>query len=207
MKTKYLTGLFTMVVLLLYACGSTKLVSSWTAPGAGTQKFDKVLVVALMGDRDRMLRENVEKIIVQQLQHRGINAGSAFSEYGPKKFEGLNEESVIKRLKNNGYDGAITVALLDKSKEKSYNPGGVGFYPAPYRFWGYYNWRYSRIYEPGYYTVNNKFMLEASLYDLNNDQLLYSAQTKSVNPASPQSLAAEFSDKIFENMSKSGVIK
>ena len=36
---------------------------------------------------------------------------------------------------------------------------------------------------------------------------LYSAQTRSVDPASPQSLATEFSEKIFEDMSLKGVIK
>jgi hypothetical protein len=37
--------------------------------------------------------------------------------------------------------------------------------------------------------------------------LIYSAQTRSVDPASPQSLATEFSEKIFEDMSLKGVIK
>ncbi len=209
MKTHIKVGLICAVMLLLLqSCGSTRLVSSWTAPGTAEQHFDKVLVVGLMGSKDRMLRENVEKIIVQHLRNKGINAGSAFEEYGPKTFEGKNETSAVKELRDKGYDGAITVALLDKKKERNYNPGGVGFYPMPYpyRFWGYYNHMYGRIYEPGYYTVTNSFMLEASLYDLKNDKLLYSAQTRSVNPASPQSLASEFSSKIFENMSKSGVI-
>jgi len=210
MKTHINIGFVSILMLfLLQSCGSTRLVSSWTAPGTTTQHFNKVLVVGLMGSKDRMLRENVEKIIVQQLRSKGINAGSAFEEYGPKTFEEKNEASAIKELRDKGYDGAITVALLDKKKERNYNPDGVGFYPMPYpyRFWGYYSHIYGRIYEPGYYTVTNSFMLEASLYDLTNDKLLYSAQTRSVNPASPQSLASEFSSKIFENMNKSGIFK
>lgn len=42
---------------------------------------------------------------------------------------------------------------------------------------------------------------------LGADKLIYSAQTRSVDQASPRSLATEFSDKIFEDMSKQGVIK
>lgn len=195
------------ILILLVACSSTKLISSWKSPDVSNQKFNKMLVIGLMGNKDRSLRENVENIIVQQLQTKGIYAGSAFAEYGPKTFEGLDEPTVLKKLRNKGYDGAVTIALLDKSKEKRYNPGMVGVYPGTYRFWGYYRTIYTRIYEPGYYTVSNKFMLEASVYDLNSDKLIYSAQTKSVDPASPQSLASEFSDKIFEDMSKKGVIE
>lgn len=196
-----------LLVILLGACGSTKLISSWKADDVSNQKFDKVLVIGLMGNKDRDLRENVERIIVQQLQTKGINSGSAFAEYGPKTFEGLDESSALKKLKNKGYDGAITVALLDKSKEKTYNPGMVGVYPRTYRFWGHYRTLYTRIYEPGYYKVTNKFLLEANVYDLDADKLIYSAQTRSVDPVSPQSLATEFSDKIFEDMSLKGVIK
>jgi len=195
------------LLMLATACGTTRLVSSWKAPEVSDLKFNKVLVIGLMGNKDRNLREHVESIIVGQLQAKGINAGSAFAEYGPKTFEELDETTAFNRLKNKGYDGAITVALLDKTKEKTYTPGMVGYYPMPYRFWGYYRSTYARVYEPGYYSVNNNFMLEGNLYDLSNDKLVYSAQTKSVNPASPESLAKEFSDKIFDDMSKKGVIK
>jgi hypothetical protein len=209
MKRMYRIGIAGLSVLLiiLAACSSTKLISSWKADEVSNQKFDKVLVIGLMGNKDRSLRENMEKIIVQQLQSKGINAGSAFAEYGPKTFEGSDEPSSLKKIKSKGYDGAITIALLDKSKEKNYNPGTMGVYPNRYRFWGYYRNMYGRIYEPGYYTVTNKFMLEANVYDLNADKLIYSAQTRSVDPASPQSLATEFSDKIFEDMNVKGVIK
>jgi hypothetical protein len=203
--TTNITGLFFLSILLL-ACNTTRLVSSWKAPDVSAQKTGKVLVIALMGNRDRNLRENVENIIVDQLQKKGISAGSAFVEYGPKTFEGTNEKDALKKLENKGYDGAITIALLDKTKERQYNPGSIGYYPMGYRrFWGYYNNVYGRIYEPGYYTVDNKFMLEANFYDLTADKLIYSAQTKSVNPASPESLASEFSSKIFDDMTKKGV--
>lgn len=195
------------LLMLAAACGTTRLVSSWKAPEVSDLKFNKVLVIGLMSSKDRNLRENVERIIVGQLQAKGVNAGSAFAEYGPKTFEDIDEPTAFNKLKDKGYDGVITIALLDKSKEKTYTPGMAGYYPMPYRFWGYYRSVYARVYEPGYYSVNNNFMLEGNLYQLNNDKLVYSAQTKSVNPASPESLATEFSNKIFEDMSKKGVIK
>ncbi|WP_256006205.1 hypothetical protein [Pedobacter deserti] len=209
MKRIYKLGLIfgAVVTCIVSSCSSTRLVSSWNAPDASLRGFNKVLVIGLMGDRDRNLRENTENVIVRRLQSYGINAGSAYAEYGPKAFEKLEEKAALSKLKEKGYDGAFTVALLDKSKEKRYTPGMMGIYPGPYRFWGYYNMMYTRIYEPGYYTVTNNFMLEANFYDLNADKLLYSGQARSVDPASPQSLATEFSDKIFNDMTQKGIIK
>lgn len=210
MKKPVLTGIIGFAFLfaiLLNACSSTKLISSWTAPDASIQKYNKVLVIGLMGAKDRSLRENVENTIARDLQQHGINAGSALAEYGPKAFEGLNEEAALKKIRNKGYDGTFTIALLDKTKEKVYNPGMVSVVPQTFGFWGYYRTVYTRIYEPGYYSVTNKFMLEANFYSLNTEKLIYSAQTKSSDPASPQSLATEFSKKLFEDMVNKGVLK
>lgn len=212
MKKLICTGImgmaFLFTVLLFGSCSSTKLTSSWAAPDASSvSQFNKVLVIGLMGAKDRNLRENVENTIVKDLQARGINAGSAFAEYGPKAFEGLNEASALKKIKDKGFDGTFTIALLDKTKEKTYNPGMVNVVPQTYRFWGYYRTIYTRIYEPGYYSVTNRFVLEANFYSLNKEKLLYSAQTKSQDPSSPQSLAADFSKKLFDDMTQKGVIK
>lgn len=192
---------------MLSSCSSTKLVSSWTAKDLNIQQSNKILVIALMGAKDRKLRENVENSIVEHLKTRGLSAGSALVEYGPKDFEGLEEKIAIQKIKAKGYDGTFTIALLDKSKNKQYVPGGIGIMPYPYGFWGYYRPMYARVYEPGYYQVTNRFMLEANFFNLTNDKLVYSAQTKSVDPKSPQSLAAEFSKILFDDMMKKGVTK
>jgi hypothetical protein len=97
--------------------------------------------------------------------------------------------------------------LLDKTKEKSYNPGSMMYWPRTYRFWGYYHTMYTRVYEPGYYTVTNKFILEANFYSLDSEKLIYSVQTKSLDPSSPQVLATDFNKRLFEDMIKKGVIK
>jgi len=200
-------GIVLLFALLLNACNSTRVISSWADPQGTIEKSNKVLVIGLMGAKDRSLKENVENVTVQNLKARGINAGSALSEYGPKAFEGLSESQALKKIKNKGYDGTFTIALLDKTKEKNYNPGSVSIWPRTYRFWGYYHTMYARVYEPGYYTITNKFILEANFYSLNTDKLIYSLQTKSSDPSSPQALAADFNKRLFYDMISKGVIK
>lgn len=200
-------GMILLFALLLNACNSTKIISSCADAQGTIEKSNKVLVIALMGAKDRNLKENVENITVQNLKAHGINAGSALAEYGPKAFEGLNEAEALKKIRNKGYDGTFTIALLDKTKQKKYNPGSVGMWPGPYRFWGYYHSMYGRIYEPGYYSVTNKFILEANFYSLNTEKLIYSVQTKSLDPSSPRALATDFNKRLFDDMISKGVIK
>jgi len=100
--------------------------------------------------------------------------------------------------------------LLKKSKESTYKYGRMMIAPYPYRFWGYYNNYYSnfygRVYMPGYFSDDNKFLLEGSVYSLDSDKLLYSAKTKTINPSSPQTLASEFTKKLLNDMYKNGII-
>jgi len=195
---------------LFSSCSNTKLLSSYTAPDSKLPKNSKVLVMAMMGDQDKKLRANMERIMVENLQARGINAGSAIEEFGGEALKSLDEKTAMKTIKDKGFDGAFTIALLDKTKETTYKYGRMVMAPYPWRFWGYYNNYYSnfygRAYMPGYYSDDNKFILEGSVYGLTSDKLLYSAKTKTFNPSSPQALASDFTKKLLNDMVKSGII-
>lgn len=200
-------GMAFSAAIFLGSCKSTQLVSSWKDKELTIQQSSKILVIALMGNNDRKLRENVENALVGNLKDQGISAGSALAEYGPKDFEGLEEKAALEKIKSKGYDGTFTIALLDKSKQKRYVPGGIGFGPMYYGFWGYYHPMYARLYDPGYYQVTNKFMLEANFFNLAQDKLVYSAQTNSTDPSSPHALAQAFTKILLEDMLKKGLIK
>lgn len=204
-----LAGMVCLSGILLNACNSTRLVSSWKAPDGSLQQYHKILVVGLMGSKDRDIRENVENAMVAAFKAHGINAGSAFAEYGPRAFENLNENAVLQKISAKGYDGTFTIALLDKAKQKRYNPGSVSYFPQTYysRFWGYYHTIYGRIYEPGYYTMTTNYLLEANLYNLTTSQLEYSAQTKSFDPANAHTLASDFSKTLLDDMIQKGIVK
>ncbi|WP_187774835.1 hypothetical protein [Pedobacter sp. BS3] len=205
-KLIYSIGMF---FVLSAGCSSTQLVSSWKAPDGTLQRYNKILVIALMGAKDRDIRESVENAMVTNLKSHGINAGSAYAEYGPKAFEAADEQAALNRIRRNGYDGAFTIALLDKEKEKRYTPGSVSYVPYTYynRFWGYYHTVYTRLYNPGYYSVTTNYMLEANFYNLSADKLEYSAQTKSFDPSSAQTLASEVSNTLIDDMIKKKIVR
>jgi hypothetical protein len=202
-----------MIVSVLTGAGcssGTKVTSSWKSPDAPSSSaaFKKVMVLAVLTDKDRSLQQSMETEMVNQLSSKGISAASAFQTYGPNRFSS-NEKQAIKQLKRTGADAVMTIALLDKTKEKNYVPGNVTYQPAGIyynRFWGYYNYSYNRLYSPGYYTTNTSYFWESNLYNLQNNKLVYSVQTESFDPSSAGSLAKDYSKKITENMMKQGVL-
>lgn len=208
---KILLGLIMALALFANGCSSsTKVTSSWKAPDAPSSAaaYNKVMVVALLADKDRALQQTMEAEMVNQLTAKGISAASAYETYGPK-YASKNEKQVMRMLKRRGADAVMTIALLDKTKEKNYVPGNVTYEPGmPYysHFWGYYRYSYNRVYTPGYYTTNTSYFWESNLYDLNLDKLVYSVQTESFDPSSAESLAKANSKKIVENMTKHGVL-
>ena len=196
-------------LILLTSCSSTEIVSSWKSADVQAKNFTKVMVLGLMGSRDRDIKESTERIMVENLRERGIDAVAASDEYGPKAFENLSEDEALRKLRDKDVDGVMTIVLLDKDKERRYSPGYA--YYTPYgiyynRFWGYYSTLYQRVYTPEYYTSSTNYTMETNLYDISADKLLYSAQTKSFDPGSAGQLAGDFSKAITEDMVRKGII-
>jgi hypothetical protein len=198
------------IVFILFSCSSSRIVSTWKAKDVQPKKFNKILVVGLMQEKDRYLREQMEQHLLTNLQSNGYNAICACEEYGPKAFENMTEKEAIDKLANSGIDGVLTIVLLDKTKERYYVPGRINYSPyAIYRnrFWGYYTTMYDRIYSAGYYAVETKYFWESNFYDLGTKEILYSAQTHSFDPSSSESLAREYGQLIVKNIIKNKVLE
>ncbi|MEO8763458.1 MAG: hypothetical protein ABI416_04185 [Ginsengibacter sp.] len=196
-------------ISLLAACSSTKVTSSWKSPeiAASPLSMKKIMVAALLPDKNRELQKSMEKQLVGELKSKGIDAVSAYEMYGPKYFP-QDEHKAIDKLQQSGVDGFLTISLLDKSKEKSYNPGYSQFQPIGYyRSWfGYYRTVYGRVYDPGYYSTQTKYYWESNLYNLPGEKLIYSAQSQSFDPSSINHLANDYSGKLVNDMMKQGLV-
>lgn len=197
-------------ILLLSACSTTQITSTWKAPDAKAGTYNKIMVVGIIRESDQSMREGMETHLAGDLKAAGYNAVCACEEYGPKAFQYLTEEEVIKKLNQQGYDAVLTVVLLDKQKERKYVPGRAVHTPHNVyngRFWGYYRSVYDRIETKGYWEETTNYFWESNLYDLTSQKLVYSIQTKSFDPASTNALAHEYGKMILQNMIKNGVLR
>ncbi len=193
------------------SCGTTSYItSSWKAPDLQPRVYGKIVVLGLVSDPDRTVREKLENHIVGDLTELGYTAVCSCDEFNPKAFENMSEDQALAKLKSAGVDAVLTVVLLDKSKESHYVPGEISYTPyAVYhnRFYGYYRTVYQRIYTPGYYVVENKYFWESNFYDLGTTKLLYSAQSRSFDPENAESMGHSYGKMIVKDMVEKAVIR
>lgn len=198
-------------MLIAAGCSSSsRITSSWKAENVQPREYKKVLVLGLMNVPDRTMREKMEMHLVGELKALGYNAVCACEEFGPKAFDNMTEEAAVDELKNEGIDAVLTVVLLDKQKERRYEPGNIYYSPYGYyynRFWGYRRTLFLRIHEPGYYVSDTKYFWESNLYEMPGQQLVYSVQTQSFNPDNADMLGNEYAKLIIKNMVKHNVLK
>jgi len=197
------TGIL-VILLFLTSCSNSKVTSSWAGNHASIlAPGNKILVLGIIREKDMRLRMQMEGFLVDALKAKGYNAVSAYTLYGPKMFSNKEEETVITQLRNSGIDEVFTITLLDKARERNFQPGGM--YPySP--FWGYYNYWYGRVYSPGYMSVDTHFFWESNLYDVSSKKILYSVQSQSTNPSSSGSMGKDYSTAVIKNMIRQGIL-
>ena len=204
---KWIVGIFFMGTIL--SCNSTQVISSYKDEKAIAKDYKKILVLGIFQPKERALRQETEIQLVSRLKTQGYNAVSAMEDFGPKAFEKVSEDQLAEKLKTTGYDAVITTALLDKSKEKNYQPGTSRLQPVGIyynRFGRYYSTIYDRVYSPGYYTTSTDYFLETNLYDIKSGDLIYSVQTKTYDPSSATSLASDNSKRIVQDLKDKRVL-
>ncbi|MEP6845738.1 MAG: hypothetical protein ABI861_07030 [Panacibacter sp.] len=201
------------MMLILAGCSSSKISSSWNDKNqiSNPAKFNKILVVGLFDESNRVLRRQMEDQLAEQLKSEGYEAVTSVSVYGPKSFENVPEEKALRMVNDNNIDGVITIGLVDKTKDRTYVPDnnwGPGYYrPYAYRPWGYmYRPYYMPGFRGGHYQTNINYMFETNLYNVIGKKLVYSVQTESNDPSTMGTLTYDYSRSVIKDLKKNNVL-
>lgn len=191
------------LLLLLISCSSTQIVSSWCELNKEIKinNLNKVLVVALF--KNETSQRKAEDQMVGYLNGKGIQSYNYFN----SNFNSTNEEAIRTKIKKDGFDGAVTMRLIDVDKEKIYTPGETNFYPMYYRdFSGYYfnRWNYSTTL--GYYTTTKTFTVETNVYSIKEDKIIWTALTETTNPDGLKNMTDEIARVVYKQMVKDGFV-
>lgn len=191
------------IILLFISCSSTSIVSSWREPNKeiSNANLNKVLVVALF--KNETSQHKAEDEMVGYLNGNGVQSYNYFK----SNFNKNNEEAIRKKIKNDGFDGAVTMRLIDVDKEKTYTPGETNFYPIYYRdFIGYYYNRWTYNTTPGYYTETKTFTVETNVYSIKMDKIIWSCLTETTNPNGVKALTNDIAKVVYKQMIKEGFV-
>ena len=188
------------VVLFFASCGSsTHIEKSWRDPEVTVDmaRLNKVLVMALL--KNETNRRVAEDQLVALLNGKGVASYNYFASGIPEN----KEDEIRQKLKDEGFDGAIVMRLIDVDKDVKYVPGSFNTFPVYYgRFWGYYRNSWNNYYQPGYYENTKKYTVETNVYSLKRDKLIWSGLTSTVDPQNAEHLMHGVSSTIYKQMKK-----
>ncbi|MCV9929135.1 hypothetical protein OIU83_15830 [Flavobacterium sp. LS1R49] len=198
-----------IIAALLYSCGtSSTIVSSWRDPKItiSSENFKKVLIVALVKDEEtRRITENriASSSPIFHTSYQFLNQIN----------NDLTNDQKLKILKDENYDGVITMRLVSKEKQTDYVPGtDTSIYYGDYNgiyagaFGGWYGLYATDFYSPGYYVENTYYIVETNVFSLKENKLIWTGTTQSSDVTDIGVTVDDIMRTVVNEMKKDGTI-
>jgi hypothetical protein len=208
-------------ILILNSCGpELKVTGSWiNKDKLGGKPYGSVFIIVLTPNLDT--RTILENQLAAGATAHGVKAVKSLEVFGPVTANGdtMVLKALIKKVTESGCKTVMTVALVDSKSETKYHEASSSTYQ-PYSYGPYGNYGYGNFsnyygyafstggyYSPGYYTTDNTYYIETNLYEVSTQDILFSIQTKAVNPDDIEKSSEHFTVKLLEELKSNGLLK
>lgn len=202
--------IFIAAAFLLTGCLTSQIVSTWKAESLPAIRSDTVLIVGILRDADRNLRERMEAHIAGDLASLGYTAYTATKKFGTHFFLKTPWSTAKQALDKAGIHSIITVVLMGKAEPRYLTCTPADTLPCTKvqnRFADYFASANTLLECPTWYAFSTVHYWESNLFDLANERLLFSVQTTSFDAVSDNALAHEFAQKMVQRMVKEKVLE
>ena len=182
---------------------STTLKNSWRDPSfTGPLDFNKVLVI--MVTKDGSTRRTVEDAVVKRIAaRRHVEAVPSYTVLMDSDLRDKEHAKVL--IDQAGFDGAVAMRIVGVDKETSYVPGT---YPSPYyNFYGYYDYAWPAVYDPGYLQTDTIVNVETLVYSIKDGKLVWTGQTETFNPSNIDDMVDGIASAVSSELAKQGLVK
>jgi len=201
-----------LLVLIVTSCAPA-MRGVWKQDSYTGNQYQKLAIVAISPNVEN--RTIFEQEAVKQFRKKGVQAVAGIDYFPPKMTEAeRSPENLLKIVRDNQLDGVITISLVKKEESMSYVPGGKTMVPTTYSRYGPFVYqRYTAIDNPGYYTSSKSYLIEAVLHDLHGEidperkNLVWTGQSKLVDPTSVPTAAKQFSRAMVGYLVKEELVK
>jgi len=182
-----------LLVMTLWSCSSTHVVTRWQDPATSHIVFTKILTLVIGGDQS-LVRAGEDDLCRQVTKVPCKPAYLAMPDAMRSDIPAAKE-----LVRKEGFDGALIFRVVSDREKVSYRPPSYG--PT---FWGYY--RNAPRYSPGSYRTDQLVRVETSIYSVTQDKLLWVGTTETVNPKSLSTLVDEVSKAVRQELVREGAI-
>ncbi|HSC05899.1 MAG TPA: hypothetical protein VLD59_03645 [Steroidobacteraceae bacterium] len=192
-----LVTVFVTMVALAACASSGRLLQSWKDPSVKKLDFEKVVAIALVedGPTRRLAESEMARII-------GPDAVPGSQVLPAEELRDIDK--VKSRLKEGGFDGAITMRLVDAETEirDEQDPLPTAYYT----IWGYYGFVSIAERGPAYMTLDSKLQIEVNIYSLDSEKLLWSGTTETMQPRLMETLVKDVADLVSKRLKREGLL-
>ena len=149
-------------------------------------------------------RAEVESAIVKRLFEKNIPAVASLSLFPPQlQAAPVSEEKMISAIESNNIDAVLIISLLNKKEEEQTVPSRtytepMHSYYTPY--YGYYSTVHRTVHTPGYTVKTEKYYLESNFFSVKSKELVWTAQSESIDPENISDFAVQYSETIISEM-------
>lgn len=192
------------LIALLISCSSTKIVSTWSEPNKKIKisNLNKVLVIARF--KTETSNRKAEDNMVEYLKEKGVQS----YKYLKINFNKDNIEAIRTKIKNDGFDGAVTMQLIDVDQEQISERNNFNRYPNNYRDFNNYFYESQMSYEnPNYFMTTKIYTIETNVYSINENKIIWTALTETTDPKGVEKMTAEISKVVYKQMVKESFVK
>lgn len=205
MKKLFGTCLSVFMLITLVACSQkAKVTSSWADPSLKSYGANNILVFGISkSDTNQKLYENV---FVEKLGKTDIQAMASYNAIGatPEPDRKIIEAAI----KRTGASAVLITHTIDSTSETHSFPGTVHFRPGGYygSMYGYYGHTYRAVHTPPTSVTKTILLLETNLYDVATEKLVWSVQSRAIDPKLLRTDFERIVNIQITNMKKNGVI-
>ena len=212
-----LSGLFSLLVIS--GCTNTKLIQTWSDPH-NKASYKDIMVVGISDSEQT--RRAYESYFVASFQDKGIESLASYSLISHEDELKLDGEKgsfrtiVESAIKGSEIDAVLVTHVVSIEEEEIYRPSldyqpvyGAPYYNAPYYggMYGYHGYVTTYVQQPGYYTEEQTYTLESSLYDVKTEELVWTTRSRTFAPDSIDETIHDVSNLIVSDLVSRKLIK
>lgn len=191
-----------MCALTLFGCAtvSTTMDGQWVAEGPDRNGVSNLFVLALTPDHD--IAASVEASVAGALADHGITAHRGH-EVLPVGFANDDVRALLgEAVAATGSDSVIVISYVKSDTRSTYiapreEQIAVPDFPVFIGYRASAGFHYETVFTPGYYKTKTDYFLQTSVYRVMNEQLLWQAQSKVINPGDIDSGINSFSQRLI----------
>jgi len=197
------TALVAAFGLLLSACATAHVETSWKDPAAGPSDFAFKKLLVMVRVSDGTARRAGEDELVKYLTSgpRG-QAGELTADASYRLLDDrdlADREKARALVEAQGFDGLVMMSFVSSQEKVTVQPPSYG------TVWGYYGAR-SIVYDPGYVRTDTILRVETTIYRISDGKLLWTGISRALNPSNVPDLVRSVAKSVGEALRAQGLI-